>query len=321
MATMRLTFVTGCQRPPPSGPGLSPAQADKLWEQVMAFSGYGFNQGHATAYAEVSYHSAYLRAHYPAPFLWARLMDRGGFHHPAIYLAEARRLGMMIRPPHVNVSGRKVTLTYEQAEAPGVADSGEPNPVVWLGLGQVRELRRKSIKAITQERPFSSLNDLLERVALQSKEVVHLIQCGALDGLGASRAAMLLEAEEVARAGNVRQMAFDFMAPAAIPLETAGQRLTWEMHLLGVPVSVNPLQLSDLPGGVPLRQLRHLRDQQVIVTGLRLPGWTGGRGWFLSDGDSYVIAQGGQRPPAWQPLMLHGRYRVDEWGGGSFQIE
>jgi DNA polymerase III alpha subunit len=69
----------------------------------MAFAGYGFNQGHATAYADVSYRSAYLKAHYPAEFLCARLADHGGFHHPAIYLAEARRLGIGVRPPQVNV--------------------------------------------------------------------------------------------------------------------------------------------------------------------------------------------------------------------------
>ncbi|MCA9936526.1 MAG: DNA polymerase III subunit alpha, partial [Anaerolineales bacterium] len=110
MAAMRLAFVMGCQRPSPDGPAMSAPQAETLWEQVMAFAGYGFNQGHATAYADVSYRSAYLKAHYPAEFLRARLMDHGGFHHPAIYMAEARRLGIAVRPPHVNVSGRKVTL-------------------------------------------------------------------------------------------------------------------------------------------------------------------------------------------------------------------
>ena len=67
------------------------AQAATLWEQVMSFAGYGFNQGHATAYADVSYRSAYLKAHWPAEFLCARLADYGGFHHPAIYMAEAIR--------------------------------------------------------------------------------------------------------------------------------------------------------------------------------------------------------------------------------------
>ena len=102
MAALREQFVDGCLRPPPDGPGLSSPQAATLWEQVMAFAGYGFNQGHATAYADVSYRSAYLKAHWPAEFLCARLADYGGFHHPAIYMAEAIRLGIAVMPPHVN---------------------------------------------------------------------------------------------------------------------------------------------------------------------------------------------------------------------------
>jgi DNA-directed DNA polymerase III PolC len=90
MAALQARFEEGCQRPAPDGPGLISSQAQILWTQVMAFAGYGFNQGHATAYADVSYRSAYLKAHWPAEFLCARLADWGGFHHQAIYLAEAR---------------------------------------------------------------------------------------------------------------------------------------------------------------------------------------------------------------------------------------
>lgn len=314
MAAMRLAFVLGCQRAAPVGPALTAPQAETLWEQVMAFAGYGFNQGHATAYADVSYRSAYLKAHYPAEFLCARLMDHGGFHHPAIYMAEARRLGIPVRPPHVNVSGRKVTLTYAQGDS----------TLIWLGLGQVRDLRRESVKGIVaarRQRPFTSLRDLLDRVALQTKEVVHLIQCGALDGLGQSRASMLAEAAEVARAGSARQMAFGFVRETAVPYETAAQRLEWEMHVLGLPVSVHPLELRQLPPTAPLRDLPQRRNQLVTAAGARLPGWTGGKGWFLGDGDSFVVVQGGERPSAWEVVVVNGRYRVDEWGGGWFQVE
>ena len=113
MAALREQFVGGCLRPPPDGPGFSSAQAATLWEQVMSFAGYGFNQGHATAYADVSYRSAYLKAHYPAEFLCARLADYGGFHHPAIYMAEAIRLGIAVMPPHVNYSGEIFALTTD----------------------------------------------------------------------------------------------------------------------------------------------------------------------------------------------------------------
>src|SRR5690606_23660159 len=73
MDAMRERFVQGCRRPAPDGPAMTEPQARTLWEQVEPFAGYGFNQGHATAYADVSYRSAYVRAHWPAAFLCARL--------------------------------------------------------------------------------------------------------------------------------------------------------------------------------------------------------------------------------------------------------
>jgi DNA-directed DNA polymerase III PolC len=315
MGRMRVAFTTGCRRPPPDGAGFSAEQAETLWEQVMAFAGYGFNQGHATAYADVSYRSAYLKRHYPAEFLSARLMDRGGYHHPAIYMAEARRLGLRVRPPHVNVSGRKLTLT------PGDATRGEEGATFWLGLGQVRDLRKRSIGAIVAQRPFESLADLLERVPMQAKEINHLIQCGGLDGLAANRMALLAELAEILRAGSARQMAFAFMERPVVTPEGAGQRLRWEQQLLGMPVSVFPTELVEMGAGTPLRQLPQLLGEPVRVVGARLPGWTGGKGWFLSDGDSFIIARGGERPDVWQPVALRGRYRSDEWGGGWFQVE
>ena len=319
MAALRLAFVMGCQR---SGqPPFTAQEAETLWEQVLAFAGYGFNQGHATAYADVSYRSAYLKTHYPAEFLRARLMDHGGFHHPAIYIAEARRLGFPVNPPHINFSERKMTLTQVQGNR-GAEEQGRKDvPVLWLGLGQVRQLRRNSVKKIVAARPFTNLRDLLSRIPLQTKEIRHLIQCGALDGLGESRAALLADAESICRAGNARQMAFDFMGGTAAPPKDAAQRFEWEKHILGMPISVTPIELTEQLDGVSIRDLPQTRGQRVTVTGYRLPGWTGGRGWFLCDGDSFIIAQSKEKPSSWEMLVANGRYRSDEWGGGWFQVE
>jgi DNA polymerase III alpha subunit len=317
MAEMEAQFVAGCQRPPPEGPGFTPQQAQRLWEQVMPFSGYGFNQGHATAYADVSYRSAYLKAHWPAAFFCARLANWGGFHHPAVYMAEAVRLGLVVRPPHVNHSRRRFTMTWE-------GDKG----VLWMGLGQVRDLRRTSVRAIVAERQrgaFAGLRDLVRRVPLQPKEVIHLIQCGALDGLGESRAALLAEAEDVQRAGSALQMAFDLGSPQ-VPPESSAQRLAWEPYLLGQPVSVHPLDLvrDRLPEHLPLRRLAEFPGQRVTTAGVRLPGWTGGQGFYLGDGQTFVIAKGGpslKAPPPWQPLLVQGRWLSDEWGMSWLQVD
>ena len=315
MAEMEAAFVAGCQRPPPVGPGLDQLQAQILWDQVLAFAGYGFNQGHATSYAMVSYRSAYLKVHWPAAFLCARLTEWGGFHHQAVYIAEAVRLGLVVRPPHVNHSDRRFSLQPEGAQS-----------VLWMGLGQVRDLRRDSVRAIVggrQDRPFTDLRDLLRRVPLQLKEISHLIQCGALDGLDGSRAALLAEAREVEQAGSALQMTFAFARPEVAP-ESPAQRLAWERHLLGQPVSVHPLEVVDLPPHLPLSQLSSQPGQRVTVAGVRLPGWTGGEGFFLGDDETFVVARGepAQRAPAaWQPLLVRGRWLGDEWGGFWLQVD
>jgi DNA polymerase III alpha subunit len=314
---MAAQFVAGCQRPLPEGPDFTPEQAETLWEQVAAFSGYGFNRGHATAYADVSYRSAYLKAHWPAAFLAARLAERGGFHLPAIYMAEAVRLGLAVRPPHVNHSGSRFTLGWDGKQG-----------VLWMGLGQVRDLRRASVRAIIEARrrdPFSGLRDLIGRVSLQPKELTHLVQCGALEGLGKSRAAMLAEADQIHQAGSVLQMTFAFAKPE-VGDESPAQRLTWERHLLGQPVSVHPLALvaDYVRNALSLRRLPMVPGQQATVAGVRLPGWTGDQGFFLGDGDTYVIAKGDRSRPAprsWAPLLLRGRWLGDEWGSFWLQVE
>ncbi len=325
MAAIREQFVAGCMRPPPDGPAFTAAQTATLWEQVIPFAGYGFNQGHATAYADVSYRSAYLKTHYPAEFLCARLADWGGFHHPAIYMAEAVRLGIAVRPPHVNFSGEAFTLQTQPSTL-----NLQPLFILYMGLGQVRDLRRTAITAIVSERerrPYAGLQDLLARVDLQPKEIDHLIRCGALDGLGDSRAVLLAEAELLGRKGGMTQLAFDFARPQAMP-EPLAQRWAWETELLGLPVSAlaAPLALvkARLPEHTPLAALPGLRGRPIVVAGVRLPGWTGGQGFFLSDGQTFVIARGPRdlkAPPAWQPLLIRGRWQSEEWGAAWLQAE
>jgi DNA polymerase III alpha subunit len=318
MEAMQSQFEAGCRRPEPEGPGFSVEQARTLWEQVLAFAGYGFNRGHATAYADVSYRSAYLKRHWPAAFFAARLADWGGFHHPAIYMAEAIRLGIPIRPPHINYSNGSFTLAF----------TSDQTPLLYMGLNQVRDLRRRSVEQIVaarQARPFDTLQDLVKRVPLQPKELRHLVQCGALDDLGENRASLLAAAELVGRAGNIRQMSFEF-AQAPVTPDSAAERFEWERRLLGQPVSVHPLELGgDLPDVTPLADLEQRRTGQLLtVAGTRLPGWTGGPGFFLGDGRHFVIAQSDeelQKPEPWLPLLLQGRWRVDEWGSGWLQVK
>ncbi len=324
MRSLASAFIEGCQRP--GGPNMSQEQAEQLWQQVSAFSGYGFNQGHATAYADVSYRSAYMKAHYPAAFFWARLRNYGGYHHPAIYMAEAIRLGIEIRLPHVNHSHANVMLTWEGE----TADLPRPNgskPMLWLGLGLIRDLRRQAVADLVRARrggAFAYLQDVLMRVGLQPKEVTHLIQAGALDGLGANRPAMLAEAATLARAGSARQMAFDFATGYAAPASQA-QRLAWERHLVGYPLGVLQAWLPELATAGPINtSVRDLAASRGLTTtvGVRLPGWHRG-GYAIWDGKDWAwteVADGTKPPPVWEPVRFEGHWRSDRWGMGWFVV-
>ncbi len=316
MDAIRARFVAGCLRPAPAGPGFTQGQVDRLWQQVAAFAGYGFNQGHATAYADVSYRSAYLKAHWPAEFLCARLADWGGFHHQAVYIAEAQRLGIPVRPPHINWSARKFTLTWE-----GNAS------MLWMGLDQVRSLRRATQTAIIgarQAHPFQNLRDLLARVNLQRREVTNLIRCGALDGLGTSRAALLEEAADVYRSGSSAQLAFAF-TDLTVPQEALVDRLRWERKILGQPVSESPLALiASGARSASLKDLQHQPERQMMVAAVRLPGWTGGKGFFVSDGPTFAVALSPEElpsPRAWEIVHIRGRWLEDERLGGYLRVD
>jgi DNA polymerase III alpha subunit len=318
MEELAAQFLAGCQRSPPVGPGLSESQAQALWDLIVPFSGYGFNQGHATAYAEVSFRSAYVKAHYPAAFLCARLANWGGFHHPAMYMAEAVRLGIDVRGPHVNHSERAFDLRWENEQ-----------PVLWMGLSWVRGLRQASIASIVAERrarPFRGLRDLMSRVDLQVNEVVNLVRCGALDGLGSGRSALLADLSDVQRAGSALQMTLGIEERRVVS-ESLVQQVAWEQDVLGYPVSVItcPLLLVQdrLRGCVALADLDRTLGRMASVGGVRLPGWTGGRGFHLWDGERWVVAKQGKEekaPRPWVPLQLRGRWTADEWGTCSFHV-
>ena len=92
-------------------------------------------------------------------------------------------------------------------------------------------------------------------------------------------------------------------------------------------MSVHPLALLSpdrLAGTLPMAELAQQPGRQVTTVGVRLPGRTGGKGFFLSDGQTYVIAIPADEvksSPVWDPLIVQSRWRLDEWGGGWLQVE
>ena len=159
---------------------------------------------------------------------------------------------------------------------------------------------------------------------LQRREVTNLIRCGALDGLGASRAALLEEAADVYRSGSSAQLAFAF-TDLNVPQDELVDRLRWERKILGQPVSESPLALlaSDVRGA-SLKDLQRQPERQLTLAAVRLPGWTGGKGFFVSDGATFVVALPPDdlpSPRAWEIVHIRGRWLEDERLGGYLRVD
>ena len=153
---------------------------EDLAAQIETFGRYGFNKSHSVAYSVISYHTAWLKCHYPAEFMAALLSSSIGDTDSVVkFINEARELGIEVLAPDVNESGYKFTV---------VADKR-----IRFGLGAIRNVGRgaiDSILAARTERPFTTIFDLCERIDLRlcNKRVLEaLIHSGALDSLGGHR--------------------------------------------------------------------------------------------------------------------------------------
>jgi DNA polymerase III subunit alpha len=249
MAAQRAKFLVGCR-----ANGVDGKKAERIWELIDKFAGYGFNKSHATCYAIVAYQTAYLKANYPVEFMAALLtseMDRTD--KIVQYMEESRAMGLRVEPPDVNRSGVRFTVA-------GAAPH--------FGLGAIKNVGTGAIESIVRARedggPFRSLVDFCARVDLRlvNRRVVEsLIKAGAFDSLGAARAALLVGLDAAMDAGQRRQRERDFGQTSlfdtpgspvlagepepgdpAVPEWPAEQLLSYEKEVLGFYLSGHPLE-------------------------------------------------------------------------------
>ncbi|HEU4685134.1 MAG TPA: DNA polymerase III subunit alpha [Nitrospira sp.] len=152
--------------------GAAPETIDKIWTMIMSFAGYSFCKPHSASYAQVSFKSAYLRAHYPAEFMAAVISNEGGFYSTFAYLSEARRMGLAILPPDVNASDWAYRGEGERLQ---------------MGLMQVKTLPKELGTKIVEERtkggPYRSFHDFLRRVGPDPSHARTLIRAGCCDSI------------------------------------------------------------------------------------------------------------------------------------------
>ncbi|MCP9470472.1 MAG: DNA polymerase III subunit alpha [Nitrospira sp.] len=230
-------------------------KADRLYELIQKFAGYGFNKSHAAAYAVLCYQTAYLKAHYPTEFMAALMTtDMGNTDKIMGYFTECRDLGIKVLGPDINVSGKNFTVV---------------DGAIRFGLAAIKNVGEGAVESIVDIRnrtgPFSSLFDFCRRVDLRkvNKRMLEgLIKAGAFDSTGAKRAQLMAVLDQAVECGAAAQRERDLGQINIFGEETSGylasghpntpplpsvpewdhaQRLKYERELTGFYISAHPL--------------------------------------------------------------------------------
>lgn len=235
MTRLGVRFMAGAR-----ANGVDEATAAEVFGHLAAFSGYGFCKSHAAAFALVAYQTLYLKAHYPAAFYCAILNHQPmGFYSPDVLVGDARRHGVPVFPPHINLSQEACVLEVKERE------TGKSVRGVRLGLRYVHALGEAWQSRILQRRgahPFQNLQDLCRRTRLPRPVVENLIRAGALDGLGRARRNLLWELGGLIYSEQGLDISVPMEAVALPDLERA-ERLGWEYELLGLSADDHVMQL------------------------------------------------------------------------------
>ena len=237
--------------------------AQRVFQQIIAFSAFGFPKSHAAAFALLAYQSAWLRCHHPAAFLCALLMEQPmGFYPPATLIRDAEHRAVAVLP--VDIEHSKVEASCESPSA------------VRLGFRQVIGLGADDAERLVRERlargPFRTVGELANRLDLPTTQLQRLVAAGACDRFGPRRELLwelgLATRPQASPAG--RQLAFDLQlgeVPKTLPVPNAWELLVADYATTGVSVREHPIaqlrpslidvgsskQLEQLPDGTPLR--------------------------------------------------------------------
>jgi error-prone DNA polymerase len=197
----RESFIAGAQR----HVGTDRRTAERVWEMVAGFAGFGFPKAHGAAFGLLAYQSTWLRVHYGPEFLCALLNEQPmGFYAPdtLVHEAENREIPIPVLGLDVNASGvectveevsaevhsRAITEGEPSADAHGRAGAeDEPRLGVRLGLGYIKGVIGGEVRALVAERErggrFGGLGEVAARVGIGRVTLEQLAWSGACDSL------------------------------------------------------------------------------------------------------------------------------------------
>ena len=260
--------------------GVPTETARQVFSWTEGFSVYGFSAAHAASFAELSYASAYMKRHFPTEFFCGLLNAQPmGFYSPRTLVNEARREGIGILPPDINLSNEGFTVE-------------EDGTAIRVGLGYAKHLSKAALDSVLDERrkrPFASVADLYVRTAVDKDALENLVKGGFLDGLASSgsREGLLAAAQDLPKKRrSSRQAELPLAHPASWweqrlglgdrasylpPSAPRRERMEWEALSLNVfrhPLSPHREALQEL-GTTPSRKILDLpHGTKVKAAGL-----------------------------------------------------
>lgn len=238
--------------------GMSKQKADELWSLIEPFAAYGFNKAHAASYGRVAYQTAYMKAHFPVPYMTAILTaESGDIEKVSEIIHECARMKIDVLPPDINECFGGFTVIKSES---GAKDA------IRFGFYTIKNLGTDIADAIIEERKvrgkFTSLEEFLERVThknLNKKSLEALIKSGAMDSFG-DRGVLSANIENLtefnksfSKVDKEQGSLFGLpgqggtLAPKSIlhldevPPVDMKTKLAWEKELLGLYVSGHPL--------------------------------------------------------------------------------
>jgi len=217
--------------------GVNEGILSEIWAMIESFGGYSFCKPHSASYAQVSFNSAYIKAHFPAEFVASVIKNRGGYYSTFAYISEARRMGIKVHPPEINISS---------VGAYGIGDS------IWLGFEDIISLKKETIEKVIIERGkngnYISLRDFLKRNPdIEFAEIRKIILSGSFRKIEQkqNRARLLFGAEIHIKRGRGSLINRLIDDKCLIPDYTFEQYIKYEFEIFGFPLSIHPLRLAE----------------------------------------------------------------------------
>jgi error-prone DNA polymerase len=239
--------------------------ADEIYAKLAAFANFGFPESHAASFAYLVYASAWLKLHYPAAFCASLLNAQPmGFWSENTLVADARRHGVVVRGVDINASADDATLEPCPESTGGVA--------IRLGVASVRDVGESLAKAIAQNRPYASLEDVVRRTGAGRPAMEALATAGAFESFGMDRRRALWAAGAAAegRAERLPGVVVGVDAPT-LPGMTGADVMAADLWATGVSPDGHPLSFArpglDAMGAVRIDRLVDTRNGSRVLVG------------------------------------------------------